>query len=272
MDKKKNYFRDPRILCSLCILGALALAALLGNWVELYWPYDTDLSLRGAHPSWAHPLGCDLNGGELWVSLLKGARVTLYVMTLTVLLSFTVGIFVGVVTGYQGGWLDTVLMRLLDIVMAFPGILLAMAIAAIVGPSIHTLIFAIAATGWTSTARLVRGQVMSIKEQDYVLAAIALGASTPRILWVYILPNLWSVLLISAAFSLSGVLMVEAGLSFLGLGAQDGAPTWGSLLNQGRTVLLEAPHLSLLPGLLILATVLALNFLGEGLRDYLDVR
>jgi peptide/nickel transport system permease protein len=267
-----TYFADPRIVYSLTILLILCGSALLSDWVEMHWPYDMDLAMRGLPPSIAHPFGCDLNGGELWISLIRGARITLYVMGLTVLLSFSVGIAVGILTGYCGGWLDTVLMRVLDIVMAFPGILLAMAITAIMGPSVHTLIFAIAATGWTGTARLVRGQVMSLKEREYVLAALALGASTPRILWIYILPSLWSVLLISAAFSLSGVLLVEAGLSFLGLGAQDGAPTWGSLLNQGRSVLTESPHLSVIPGLCILATVLALNFLGEALRDYLDPR
>ncbi len=265
-----TYFGDFRVIYSLTVLLILCGVALLSGWVEQYWPYEMDLAMRGLPPSGAHPLGCDLNGGELWISLIRGARITLYVMGLTVLLSFSVGIVVGIVTGYWGGWVDTILMRVLDIVMAFPGILLAMAITAIMGPSVHTLIFAIAATGWTGTARLVRGQVMSLKERDYVISAIALGASTPRILWLYILPSLWSVLLISAAFSLSGVLLVEAGLSFLGLGAQDGAPTWGSLLNQGRSVLTESPHLSVIPGLGILATVLALNFLGEALRDYLD--
>ena len=269
---RRIYFSDVRILFGLSVLFFLVALAVLGSGLEAWFPYETNLSLRGAPPSWRHPLGCDLNGGELWSSLVQGARVTLYVACTTVVISFSIGIFVGVMTGYLGGMLDAVVMRILDIVMAFPGILLAMAVTAIIGPSIHTIIFAIAATGWTSTAHLVRAQVLSVKEREYVLAAVTLGANFPRIIWIYILPNLWSVLLISATFSLSGVLLVEAGLSFLGLGAQDGPPTWGSLLNQGRTVLLEAPHLSVIPGLLILVTVLALNFLGDGLRDYLDPR
>jgi peptide/nickel transport system permease protein len=157
--------------------------------------------------------------------------------------------------------------------MAFPGILLAMALASLLGPSTANLILAISATGWTSTARIVRAQVLSLKTREYIVANKALGASHLRTIIFHILPGTWSPLLVHSTFSLSGVILIEASLSFLGLGAQEGGSlSWGGLLNQGRTVLVEAPHLSIAPGLAIMTIVLSLNFLGDSLRDYLDPR
>ena len=163
-------------------------------------------------------------------------------------------------------------MRSVDLLMAFPGILLALALAAVLGPSLHNVIIAITATGWTSSARLIRGQVLSISERDFVTSVKALGGNDARILFKHIFPATLPQLVIHATFSLSGVILIEASLSFLGLGAQDGAPTWGAILGMGKSVLLDAPHLSLAPGAAIMLTVLALNFAGDSLRDLLDPR
>jgi len=264
--------RSPRIVVGLMILGVMITAALFAEVLTPYTPEDVDLSLRIAPPSWEHIFGCDLNGGDVYTSILLGARTSLYISFLTVLLSVTLGIFIGLVSGYFRGPIDTIFMRLVDILMAFPGILLAMSLAALMGPNIHNVILAIAATGWTGTARLVRGQVLSISEREYVLACKAIGASHKRTLLKHILPATWSPIIVQSTFSLSGVILVEASLSFLGLGAQDGPPSWGALLNDGRTVLTEAPHLSIIPGLCIALIVFALNFMGDELRDILDPR
>ena len=161
-------------------------------------------------------------------------------------------------------------MRAVDLVMAFPGILLAMTLTTLLGPTVINIVLAISLTGWTAAARLVRGQVLSLNEREYVTAARALGAVDRRIIWRHIFPGTISPLLVHATFSLSGVIIVESSLSFLGFGAQDSAASWGSLLGQGRTVLTEAPHLSIAPGMAIALTVLSLNFIGDSLRDALD--
>jgi peptide/nickel transport system permease protein len=205
--------------------------------------------------------------------MLYGARSSLYVASLTVLLSVTLGVFIGLVSGYFGKTIDHIFMRLVDIVMAFPGILLAMSLAALLGPSLHTVIFSISATGWTSAARIIRSQVLSLREREYVLASKALGATHTRLILSHILPGTITPLVVHSTFALSGVIIVEASLSFLGLGAQDGALTWGGLLGQGSQIeLARAPHLTLIPGAAIFLLVLSLNQMGDALRDALNPR
>ena len=262
--------QNPRILGSGIVLLSLLVFAILAEHLTPYSAIDTDIAHRLAAPSWDHILGCDLYGGDLLTSILLGARTTFYVGFLTLSLSLAIGVGTGLFAGYLGGLVDTFVMRLVDILMAFPGILLAMSLAAVMGPNVHNVVFSIAATGWTAVARLVRGQVLTIKNREYVAASVALGGSVPRIAVRHILPGIVPHLLITATFSLSGVILVEASLSFLGLGAQDFHPSWGALLSQGKEVLTEAPHLSIFPGSAILVVVLALNFLGDGLRDLLD--
>ncbi|MEZ4744389.1 MAG: ABC transporter permease [Bdellovibrionota bacterium] len=266
----KKTLRSPRIAMGLFIVLLFSVAAIFAEQLAPYPPAQMDLSLRIAPPNIQHLFGCDLNGADVLTSILYGARTSLYISFLTVFLSVTVGIFVGLIAGYFKGAVDTIFMRLVDILMAFPGILLAMSLAALMGPNIHNVILAIAATGWTGTARLVRGQVLSISQREFVVACKAVGAGHTRTLMHHILPATWSPIIIQSTFSLSGVILVEASLSFLGLGAQDGPPSWGALLNEGRTVLTEAPHLSIIPGLCIAILVLALNFVGDALRDILD--
>jgi peptide/nickel transport system permease protein len=270
----RRALKMPRLWGALLVLTIVMGLAILAPWLAPTNPDDYDVVHRLSPPSlaqgWEGLLGWDLNGGSVLTSMLHGARTSLYISFLTVLLSMGVGTTLGLIAGFYRGWCDTLIMRLVDVLMAFPGILLAMALAAMLGPSLHNVVFAIAATGWTSTARLVRAETMSLREREYVVASRALGARTVRILWRHVFPATLPPLLVQASFSLSGVIIVEAGLSFLGLGAQDGAPSWGALLGQGRSVLTEAPYLSVIPGLSIALVVLCLNFMGDALRDLLD--
>jgi peptide/nickel transport system permease protein len=188
----------------------------------------------------------------------------------TVLVSATIGIVVGFLAAYRRGWVDETLMRLVDVLMAFPGVLLAIAFVAILGPGLNHVVLALCLIGWTGYARLVRGQVLSLREREFVLAAQALGATSGRILAGHILPNLAAPLLIQCTFGMAGAIVAEGALSFLGLGVVPPTPSWGGMLNEGRQFLLVAPHLTTFPGLAILVTVLALNWIGDGLRDLFD--
>lgn len=268
----RKFFRNPRVWFGLAVLPVFIGMALFAPMLAPTAPDEMDIALRLAPPSVEHWLGCDLNGGDVLTAMLYGARTSLYIGFLTVLFSVTIGVVVGLAAGYKGGFVEAVLMRTVDLLMAFPGILLAMAMAALMGPSINNVIFAITATGWTSAARLIRGQALSLREREYVVASRAMGAGDLRQVFKHILPGTLSPLVVHATFSLSGVIIVEASLSFLGLGAQDGAPSWGAILGQGRTVLTEAPHLSIIPGAAIMLVVLALNFMGDAMRDILDPR
>lgn len=266
----RRFLHNPRIWFGLSIALILIGASFLAPWVAPTDPEDMDIALRLAPPSAADWLGRDLNGGSVLTAMLYGGRTSLYISFITVLLSITVGAGIGLIAGYKRGVVDAILMRTVDLLMAFPGILLAMALAAFMGPSLNNVIFAIAATGWTSSARLVRGQTLSVREREYVAATKALGAGDLRIIVKHIFPATLSPLVVQATFSLSGVIVTESSLSFLGLGAEDGAPSWGSMLSQGRTVLTEAPWLSIFPGLAIMLMVISLNFIGDALRDILD--
>ncbi len=267
-----RWVTNPRLIFGLTVIVTFTVAALLAPWLAPTAPDDIDIAKRLLPPGPGGLFGRDLTGGSVLTAMLYGGRTSLYISTLTVALSVSVGTWVGLIAGYKRGWVDTVLMRTVDLLMAFPGILLAMALAAMLGPSRGNVILAISATGWTSAARLIRAQTLSIREREYVTASRALGAVDFRLLWRHIFPATLTPLLVHATFSLSGVIVVEASLSFLGLGAQDGAPSWGALLAQGRTVLVEAPYLSIVPGTAIALIVLALNFVGDALRDLLDPR
>ncbi len=267
----KMLIKNPRVWFGLGVLGFAVFVALAAPYIAPFDPEDMDdITKRLLPPSADHLFGNDLTGGDVLTSIIYGTRTSLYIGFLTVLLSMTLGVSIGLLAGYRKGAIDMLLMRFVDLLMAFPGILLAMALAALMGPNLHNVVFAIAATGWTSSARLVRGQVLSLTEREYVTASKALGASGWRIVLLHIFPGTLSPLMVLATFSLSGVIIIEASLSFLGLGAQDGAPSWGAILSQGRTQLVEAPHLSIAPGIAIFLLVLALNFLGDALRDALD--
>ncbi len=264
--------KNIRFYFSSCVILIFVGVAIFAPILSFYDPEMIDLNQRLSTPTWSHPFGCDIYGRDLLTLTMLGARQTLIIVLSTVSLSTVIGLIAGIIAGYFRGFLDTAIMRFVDILMAFPGILLAMSLASFLGPSLNNVILSISATGWTSTARLVRGQVLSIREREHIAAARALGLQSPRILFRHVLPFLWSPLLVSTTFSLSGVLLIEASLSFLGLGANTSIPTWGGLLFQGRTVLEEAPFLSLIPGVLIATVIFSFNFIGDALRDRFDPR
>jgi peptide/nickel transport system permease protein len=189
-----------------------------------------------------------------------------------VLLSALIGVLIGSLAGYTGGWVDLAMMRVLDMFYAFPGFLLALTFVALLGPSLENLIFAMCLTGWTGYARLTRGEVLHLKTRDYVIGAVALGASHSRVLFRHILPNLLGLLVVQMTFGMAGTIITESGLSFLGLGAPGNTPTWGALLNSGRRFLTEAPHISIFPGLAIVMLVLGFNLVGDSLRDHFNPR
>jgi ABC-type dipeptide/oligopeptide/nickel transport system permease subunit len=262
--------RYPPLVFALVLLMIFVGLAIAGQFFVHFDPLAIDFEQKLCPISSTHWLGCDIFGRDLAAQLMKGAATTLLVALMTICLSMSVGITYGMLAGYVGGWVDIFMMSLVDIFMSFPGILLALAIAAILGPRLENVVFAIAATGWTAPARLARGQVLSLKERDYVTASRSLGASHFYILRKDILPFLAAPLLVLATFSVSGVILVEASLSFLGVGAPPSHPTWGTMLQEAKGYLSEAPILSVVPGAAIALVVLAFNILGDTLRDIFD--
>jgi len=246
------------------------LAALFGPAISGVDPAFQDLPLRLEGPSAAHWFGLDELGRDILARLLAGARISLLVGAVVVGISATLGTLLGSIAGYYGGIVDDVVSRVSDILMAFPGLLLAIAVVAVLGPSLTNVVFALTLIGWVGYARVIRGQVLRVRELEYVQAARALGAAAPRILARHIVPAALPALIVQATLGMGGAILAEASLSFLGLGVQPPAPSWGTMLNYGRSHLLDAPHLTIFPGLAIAVLVLGFNFLGDGLRDSLD--
>lgn len=254
------------------LLCLILLTALLAPVLASKDPNAFDLASKFESPSSRAWFGLDQNGADVFSQVLYGARTSLAISFSVVLLSASIGLLIGSWSAYRGGWRDTLVSRLLDMVQAFPGFLLALALVAVMGPSARNLIFAMCITGWAGYARLVRGEVLHLKEREYVRGAEASGASRTRILVRHIWPNLMSLLAVQATFGLAGVILAESGLSFLGLGLPPETPTWGALLNQGRRFLSEAPHISFFPGLALSLVVLSIQLCGEGLREWLNPR
>ncbi len=263
---------SPLAALGLLILIILVFMALFAPLLAPYDPTAVRLAEGLSGPSITHPLGQDKLGRDILSRIIYGARISLYVGVFTVALSAVIGTMVGAVAGFLGGVVDEVVMRLIDILLAFPGILLAIAFMAVLGPSLNNIVIALTVLGWVGYARLVRGQVLALREFEFVQAARALGADTRRIITRHLLPNVLGPVIVQATFGMAGAIVAEAGLSFLGLGTQPPNPSWGSMLNDGREFLLISPHLTTFPGLAIMAVVLGLNFLGDGLRDILDPR
>lgn len=251
-------------------IALLVLCALLAPWLAPHSPTAQHLFEGLQSPSAAHVLGQDRLGRDILSRIIHGARISVYVGVVTVIIAASVGALLGAVAGYFGGLLDELLMRLVDVFLAFPGILLAIAIMGIWGPSLSNVIVALAVMGWVGYARLVRGLVLAARNFDYIAAAQALGSRPRRVILRHLMPNVLAPVLVQATFGMAGAIVAEAGLSFLGLGVQPPTPSWGSMLNEGRHYLLIAPHLTLFPGLAIMLTILGINFLGDGLRDLLD--
>jgi peptide/nickel transport system permease protein len=256
----------------MTILSAAVLAAIFGPWLTLDDPFTQDLPQRLNGPTWRHPLGFDELGRDVLARLVAGARISLAVGLAVVSLSAAIGITVGALAGYVGGWLDEITGRVMDILLAFPGILLAIALVAVLGPSLTNVVFALVTIGWVGYARLVRGQVLKLRELDYVQAARALGARSARVLVRHVLPATFPAVIVQATLGMAAAIIAEASLSFLGLGVQPPTPSWGAMLDAGRSHLSDAPHLTIFPGLAIALVVLAFNFVGDALRDALDPR
>jgi len=260
----------PVTRAGAAIVVVTVLAAVIGPAIVGVDPAFQDLPLRLEGPSPAHWLGLDELGRDIFARLLVGARISLLVGAVVVGTSATIGTLLGSIAGYYGGIVDDVVSRVSDILMAFPGLLLAIAVVAVLGPSLTNVVLALTLIGWVSYARLIRGQVLRVRELEYVQAARALGAATPRILARHIVPATLPALIVQATLGMGGAILAEASLSFLGLGVQPPTPSWGTMLNYGRSHLLDAPHLTIFPGLAIAVLVLGFNFLGDGLRDALD--
>lgn len=259
-------------IVGLAIVIILAILAIFGpvvfSWEEVT---SQNLAMRLAPPSAEHPLGSDQLGRDVLARTIYGARVSLEVGLLVVAVSATIGTIIGLISGYYGGWIDQVISGVIfNVFLAFPGVLLAIAIVAFLGPSLTNLILALCVIGWVSYARLIRGQVLKVRELDFVTASRALGAGDTRIVLRHILPNSVQPLIVQASLGMAGAVLAEATLSFLGLGVPGATPSWGKMINESREVWFTAPHLFVVPGVMIVLTVLAFNFLGDGLRDYLD--
>lgn len=255
---------------SFCVLALWVLAAIFASLVD-FLPNQIHLDLILAKPSFGHLFGFDDLGRDIFPRLLAGAKVSLLVVALVTSITATVGIMLGLVSGYYGGWVDRTLMQMTDVFLAFPGILLAIAFAAVLGAGLSNLILALCITSWVGYARLTRAQVLSLRQRQHVMAAESLGASTPRIMIKHMLPLLAAPLLVEATYSMAGLVIAEASLSFLGLGIQAPNASWGAMLRDGVRYMLIAPHYVLAVGLSLMSLVLAVNVLGDRLRDYLDV-
>ena len=253
------------------VVGA-ALLALLGPSMTPFDPAAQTLPLRLARPSAAHPFGLDELGRDILARVLAGARISFLVGLTVVFVSASVGTLLGAAAGYFGGLLDDAISRVIDVLLAFPGLLLAIALVAVLGPSLANVLVALTIIGWVGYARLVRGQVLRARELDYVQAARAQGAGVARILWRHVIPAALPAVVVQATLGMAGAIVSEAALSFLGLGVQPPRPSWGNIIADGREYLSIAWWVSLFPGLCVFQAVIAFNLVGDGLRDAFDPR
>ena len=256
----------------VAILLVMVLCAVFAPLISPYERSERDVRQQLQPPTVEHLMGTDENGADMLTEIIHGARVAVVVGVLTVLLRLLIGVGLGLVSGTLGGWTDEIIMRVTEVFMSFPGILLAILIIFITQePSLWTVIFALSITGWAGFARLVRGQVLVEREKDYVEAARAIGMPQWRIMLRQIAPNVMAPVIVQATFGMAGAILGEATLSFLGLGPQNTA-SWGALLDRGADYFLISQHIAFFPGLAIMLTVLAINFIGDALRDHLDPR
>ncbi len=257
-------------LVGAIIVGILGFVAIVGPTVVPYDPTAQDLSNRLQPPSLAHPLGTDQLGRDVTTRLVYGTRVSLGIAIAVTTIRVVIGTIVGLVAGYAGGWVDELFMRLVDIQLAFPGLVLALVVAGILGPSLRNVMIALAIVGWTTYARVVRGSVLSRKKRRYVDAARLFGTPRRRLFKRHLLPGVINPVIVIATLNLGTVVLATAGLSFIGLGAQPPTPEWGTMLAGGREYVRSAWWIVNAPGVAIMLTVLGFNLLGDGLRDILD--
>lgn len=278
---KNSYFLSilwPRIkgnrlaVMGIGVVSILFLFALLAPIISPYSPTEIHATQVLSPPSWMHWCGTDELGRDVLSRMFYGARISLMVGFVAIGIAVTIGSLVGLASGYYGGWVDTLLMRFVDVMLCFPTFFLILAVIAFLSPSIWIIMVVIGLTGWMGVARLVRAEVLVIREMDYIMAARCIGCSDLRIILRHILPNALSPVLVAATLGVAGAILTESALSFLGIGVQPPTPSWGNILTSGKDYIEFAWWLSLFPGLAILVTVLAYNLLGEGIRDALDPR
>lgn len=268
----KLFSKSPLAMMGLVIIIIFLLVALFAPLLVTHSADYMDVTNADAEPSSQHKLGTDDHGGDIYSKIIWGSRVSIQIGVMVVFSAIIMGTIVGSIAGYYGGLVDEIFMRITDIFLGFPSLVLAMVICAALGSSITNVMIAMAVVWWPPYARLIRGQVLSIKERSYVEAARAIGASDFRIIFRHILPNSFSPLMVQATMDLGSVIITAAGLSFIGLGAQPGAAEWGRMVSDGRQALQFHPGETTFPGLAILIVCLGFNLLGDGLRDILDPR
>lgn len=255
-------------------LIVIALIVLIGVFAPIVDPYDPTIDSNLAEsrfpPSWEHPFGTDRLGRDMFRRIIHGTRISLTVGFVVVFFSGGVGTALGLIAGYFGGWTDSIIMRIMDVLLAFPAILLAIAIVAVRGASLTNTIIAVAIVGIPGYARVVRSMVLSVREREYIEAARMIGVKNARIIFLHILPNSLSPIIVQATLGVGGAILFAAALGFLGLGAQPPAPEWGAMISDGIPFLRQSPHMVFFPGMAIMVTVLGFNLLGDGLRDALD--
>jgi peptide/nickel transport system permease protein len=269
----RRFTRHRLAMVSLGLLILMAATVILAPLITPYSPIKSSSDMESA-PTWDHLLGTDRLGRDIWTRLIYGGRVSLSVGVVSVSISTVVAIILGTLAGYYEGWPDMLIMRFTDVMMVFPGLILVMVVVSVVGPSIYNVMAVIGLLGWTGATRLLHGQILSVREWDFVTAARAIGVSDRRIMFRHILPNALAPLLVAATFGVASAILTEAGLSYLGLGVLPPAPSWGNMLNGAQSIrILESLWwVWLPPGAAIFVTVLAINFVGDGLRDALDPR
>lgn len=260
------------LFLSAGILIFFILAALFAGYIAPHDPEKANLELRLKEPCREYPFGTDHLGRCILSRIIFGARVSLLVGLLVVSSSFVLGLAIGTLSGYYGGWLDEIVMRVVDAFLAFPSLLLALGIAGLFGAGFMNLVIALITVDWAGYARLARGSVLTVKEQDYIKAAKGLGAGDMHVILRHVIPNIISPLIVMATIGMGYVILSAAGLSFLGFGVQPPTPEWGSMLSEGKTYIRSAPYIMIFPGIAIMLTVMAFNYLGDELRDLLDPR
>ena len=273
MEKFKTFVEKNKLFVLFASLALLiVLVALLTPLIAPYDPYAADLTGALQKPSAEHWFGTDKLGRDIFSRVLYGSRISMVSAFTVVVIILVFGSLMGILSGYFGGWVDAVIMRMSDMMIAFPGMVLAIAVAGILGASIKNAIIAISIVSWTKYARMARSLVLKVRHVDYVSAAVVTGSKVPYILRKYMLPNILPTMVITAATDIGGMMLELAGLSFLGFGAQPPMPELGYMLNEGRAWMQHAPWLMIFPGLAILVIVVIFNLLGDSLRDVLDVR
>ena len=271
-DRIRQVTHNRMAMAGLILLLLLALMAILADYVAPYDPYAMDLGNNLEPPTGQHLLGTDKLGRDVLSRVIYGARISLVVGFIVQGIALLIGVTLGAISGYFGGVLDMIIQRLVDVIMSFPFLILSIAIVSLIGPSLTNMMLVLGGVAWVDYARMVRGMVLSLKSQDYILAAQVVGAKSGRIIFNHVLPGTLGVIIVQATFGIASAILSASGLSFLGMGAQPPTAEWGALLSDAKPYLRQLPLMSIAPGVAIMLTVLAINFVGDALRDAFDPR